>query len=143
MRPLGSPEQLAKRRRHAVALLQEGWMPVDVARKVGVDRRSVRRWRAAYDHRGVVGLAAKPVPGRPAKLPTAAKRRLTKYLLQGARAHGYDTDLWTCPRVAGLIHRKFGVHYHVDHPGSSPGLPTVAVAGLQPAKAGTPGAGTG
>jgi transposase len=38
-----------------------------------------------------------------------------KLLLQGAVAHGYGTALWTLPRVADLIARTFGVHYHPAH----------------------------
>jgi transposase len=42
---------------------------------------------------------------------------LEALLLKGALAAGFDTDLWTCPRVAELIKRRFGVEYHVDHIG--------------------------
>ncbi len=28
---------------------------------------------------------------------------------------GYPTDLWTCPRIAQVIHRRFGIRYHVDY----------------------------
>lgn len=45
MRPFGSPEELEWRCRRAIALLKEGNLPVEVARRVGVDRRSVRRWK--------------------------------------------------------------------------------------------------
>jgi transposase len=38
-------------------------------------------------------------------------------LLKGAKAFGYDTDLWTCPRIAEVIRGRFGVRYHVDHVG--------------------------
>ncbi len=38
-------------------------------------------------------------------------------MIQGAQAAGYPTDLWTCPRVAEQIERRFGVRYHVDHVG--------------------------
>ena len=48
MRPAGSPEELERRRRRAMRLLDDGYAPVDVAHMVGVDRRSVRRWKAAY-----------------------------------------------------------------------------------------------
>ena len=54
MRPLGSPEQLETRRTRAIALLQRGLMPVEVSKKLGVDRRSVRRWNAAYRAKGDV-----------------------------------------------------------------------------------------
>ena len=38
-------------------------------------------------------------------------------MLGGAAAAGYAQDLWTCPRVAQLIAREFGVAYHVAHVG--------------------------
>ena len=131
MRPIGSPEELERRRLRALALLGEGLLPSEVARRVGVDRRSVRRWKAAARRRGEAGVRAKPTPGRPCKLTAKHKRRLEALLLKGAQAAGFDTDLWSCPRVAELVQRRFGVDYHVDHVGRllhelgwSPQLPT-------------------
>ena len=117
MRPTGSPEELERRRLRALVLLKEGLLPVEVARRVGVDRRSVRRWKRAARRRGEAGIRAKPASGRPPKLGVEHKRRLEALLLDGAQAAGFHTDLWTCPRVAELIERRFGVHYHVDHIG--------------------------
>lgn len=37
--------------------------------------------------------------------------------MRGARAAGFATDLWTCPRVAEVIRRAWGIRYHVDHIG--------------------------
>jgi hypothetical protein len=65
----------------AIALLQHGMAPVDVARHVGVDRRSVRRWRASHDRAGQAGLGAKPAPGRPPKLDARRRTRLERVLL--------------------------------------------------------------
>jgi len=62
-------------------------------------------------------MRAKPAPGRPPKLDVEARKRLERALLEGARAAGFPTELWTCPRVAELIERCFGVRYHVDHIG--------------------------
>lgn len=117
MRPTGSPEALERRRRRAIALLKQHFPPVEVARRVGVDRRSVRRWKAAYHKQGQEALRAKPAPGRPPKLGAREKAELTTALLEGAKAAGFPTDLWTCPRVAQLIAKRFGVRYHVDHLG--------------------------
>lgn len=117
MRPTGSPEELQRRRERAMALLKEGMAPVDVANRVGVDRRSVRRWKAAFRDEGAAGIEAKPTPGRPCTLTERQKRRLERLLLKGARACGFDTDLWTCARVAELIRDRFQVDYHVDHVG--------------------------
>lgn len=115
MRPPGSPVELERRRRRAMQLLREGLPPVEVARMVGVDRRSVRRWNAAHREQGLSGLKAKPAPGRPARLDGEAKAKLEEALLAGAQAAGFPTDLWTCPRVAEVIHDHFGVRYHPDH----------------------------
>jgi|SRR5579863_2588147 transposase len=117
MRPQGSPEDLERRRKRAVELLGQGLPPVEVARMVGVDRRSVRRWKAAHRRGGAVSLRAKPVPGRPSRLQQEAKAALEEVLVRGARAAGFPTDLWTCPRVAEVIHSNFGVRYHADHIG--------------------------
>jgi len=115
MRPVGDPKELERRRERAIALLEQGLMPVEVARRVGVDRRSVRRWKAAYRKRGAAGLKAKPAPGRPRKMSARERKRLERRLLKGARAVGFDSDLWTCPKVAELLQREFGIEYHVRH----------------------------
>ena len=77
MRPHGTPEELERRRHRAVRLFREGHQPVDVARMVWVDRRSVRRWNAAYQTQGHAALAAKPASGRPPWLNARAVKLLT------------------------------------------------------------------
>jgi transposase len=117
MRPPGSSAQLEARRLKAWKLLREGVAPVDVARRVGVDRRSVRRWRAQGEHGGRRALAGRSSPGRPPRLDTEQREQLVACLLAGAETCGFPTPLWTCPRVAELIRRRFRVRYHVDHVG--------------------------
>jgi len=108
---------LEQRRHRGIALLKEGYPPVEVARRMGVDRRSVRRWNAAYRKQGKAGIQARPAPGRPPALDAKGKKRLEKLLLKGAKSAGFATDLWTCPRVAQVIWDRFEVDYHVDHIG--------------------------
>jgi transposase len=117
MRPQGSPKELEQRRQRAIALLQEGYPPVDVASILGVDRRSVRRWNAAHRKKGEQGIRAKQASGRPPKLDGKDLRKLEKLLLKGSKKAGFPTDLWTCPRIAQIIKSLFGVNYHVDHIG--------------------------
>jgi len=117
MRPTGTPEELERRRRRALTLLVQGMMPVEVAKLIGVDRRSVRRWKATIRKDGEDGLRARPASGRPPKLLAKDKRKLEGLLLKGPLAAGFGTDLWTCPRVAELIEQRFEVRYHVDHVG--------------------------
>src|ERR1700690_1085086 len=100
MRPSGTPYELEQRRVRAVHLLSEGFTPVEVARQIGVDRRSVRRWKAAARAGRTAGVAAKPASGRPRRLTRRDLARLRRMLIQGAQAGGLAPDLWTCPRGA-------------------------------------------
>src|SRR6266496_2805863 len=68
MRPTGSPEELERRGLRALELLKQGLLPSEVARRVDVDRRSVRRWKSAARQAGAAALRAKPASGRPLKL---------------------------------------------------------------------------
>ncbi len=115
MRPNGSASELERRRRRAIDLLDRGLTPREVADRVGADPSSVRRWRQSYRRKGARGLEPKPHPGRPSRLTPRQKRSLERRLLKGARADGFDSDLWTCPRIAEVIEYHYGVEYHVDH----------------------------
>jgi len=114
MRPFGSPEELEARRRHALELMRRGCNDTQIAEALGCTARSVRRWRRQKRRRGQAGLNAKPASGRPRRLSARQRRSLVSRLTRGALACGWTTDLWTCPRIAELIDREFGVRYHVD-----------------------------
>ncbi len=117
MRPQGSPAELERRRLRAIALLNQSLLPHEVAERLGVDRRSVRRWKRAYRRKGRAGLKARPIPGRPPKLTARQRDTLVRLILQGPEALGFRTALWTCPRIAHLIRERFHVTYHPDHVG--------------------------
>jgi transposase len=114
MRPIGSAEELQRRRLRAVELVDQGESPADVARFLGCGRSSVYTW-VKLAREGLAELAAKPHPGRTPKLDAADRERLEGLLTQGAKAHGWRTDLWTAARVADLIERHFEVHFHPEH----------------------------
>lgn len=115
MRPKGTPQELERRRRRAVALVNEGHTQIEAARMVGAHRNSVGEWVKAAREGGSEALAAKPIPGRPRRLTKAQHRRLEKILLRGARAAGFPDEIWTARRVTEVIRREFGVRYHPDH----------------------------
>src|SRR5436309_315886 len=104
-RPLGSAVELERRRSRAVQAVDDGESPEAVARSFGVHRSSVYRW--LRQARRPQGLVAKPHPGPAPRLSPKQFRRLETLLLQGAKAHGWTNQLWTCARVAQLIHRHF------------------------------------
>ena len=113
MRPDGSAEELERRRRRAVRLVDAGERPSVVARILGVTPSSLSRWRRLAKR--ATGLNAKPVPGRTPRLRADQLGNLEALLNQGAVAHGWANHLWTAKRVAVLIKRHFGVDYHPEH----------------------------
>jgi transposase len=117
MRPTGSAAELEARRLRAVDLLRDGKSNTEVARLIGVDVSSVKRWKRALAEGGVAALAAKPNRGRPPRLTLEQMKALSSLVRAGAQAAGFFTDLWTCRRVAQAIRDRFGVTYHPDHVG--------------------------
>ena len=114
MRPIGTAEELQRRRIRAVELVEQGESPDDVARFLGCGRSSVYTW-VKLAREGPGKLAAKPHPGRTPRLGEADRKRLEELLLEGAVAHGWRTELWTAARVADLIERHFQVSFHPEH----------------------------
>lgn len=113
-RPVGTSEELQRRRLRAVELVHQGESPEDVARFLGCGRSSVYTW-VKLAREDVGKLAAKPHPGRTPRLGETDRERLEALLLQGAKAHGWRTDLWTAARAAELIERHFGLIFHPEH----------------------------
>ena len=95
-------------------MLEQGHSQAEVARRVGAAPNSVWRWWKAYREGGRSALRARPAPGRRPNLSAEQKEDLSRRLVQGARANGFATDLWTCPRIVQLIRRCYGASYHVD-----------------------------
>jgi transposase len=114
MRPVGTAEELERRRRRAVELMQRGESPTVIARILGVRRTSLYRWLAMAKE-SPDALAARPHPGPRARLTDQQVGELEGMLLKGARAHGWPNELWSAHRVAEVIRRHFGVGYHTEH----------------------------
>lgn len=115
MRTPENGKEAEQRRLRALSLVQDGLSSAKVAHRLGVDPRTVRRWKATYRRTGVKGLKTRHAPGRQSWLSKGQRRDLVRRLLRGAVSQGYDTDLWTCPRIVGLIEQHYRVRYHVDH----------------------------
>jgi transposase len=115
MRPFGSPKTLERRRRRAVALLQQGLSLREVARRVQASVSSVSQWQAAWQQGGDAALAPQLVPGAPRKSTDPQHMQLVQLLPKGARTHGFPNELWTLKRIAAVIQVHFGVRYHPAH----------------------------
>jgi transposase len=108
-------DALEKRRLEAIRLWESGLNQSEVARRVKVVRQTVVRWVVQYRERGKVGLLKAGRAGRKPMLDQKDRRRLEELLVRGPERLGYETPLWTCPRVAHLIEQEFGIRYHEGH----------------------------
>jgi transposase len=107
---------LEKRRSQAARMFAAGELIMaEISRRLRVSRQSVSRWYKQWKRGGVRGLRGTGRAGRKPRLNDRHVERLDRELRKGARAHGFGTDLWTLPRVAALIERLTGVHYHPGH----------------------------
>jgi len=104
---------LERRRRRAVALVEQGEPRAAVARVLGVHPKTLARWLRRA--RSPDGLQAKPHGGPVPGLNDLQLLQLEQLLLDGAKFHGWKNELWTAARVARLIERFFGRTYHPEH----------------------------
>jgi transposase len=103
------------RRFRAWELAQQEWKQRDIAVALGVSEGAVSQWLKRARTEGVEALRHHPPPGAQPKLTPEQRAALPLLLAQGAEAFGFRGEVWTGPRVAALIERAFGVHYHPAH----------------------------
>ena len=97
----------------ALRLLADGHAPTAIAERLGLARSTLYAWLRAFLVAGVASLRPHQSSGRPAKLTPSQKQRLRDLVTAGPEAAGYPTGCWTSALLQDLIHREFGVHYHV------------------------------
>ncbi|MEW6352245.1 MAG: winged helix-turn-helix domain-containing protein [Thermodesulfobacteriota bacterium] len=106
---------LERRRKRAARLFAAGEIQAVVARALAVSRQSVSRWYSHWRKGGPASLKASGRAGRMPRLDRKELGRIDVALRKGAHAHGFNTDLWTLPRVAKVIKDVSGVSYHPGH----------------------------
>jgi transposase len=115
VRPRRDFAAMEERRMRAVDLFEQGVIPAEIARQVGVGHQTVSDWRTVWRQSGRDALRA---AGRAGRLPKLSREQLMLVeaaLANGPEANGYATDLWTLARVAEVIERVSGVSYHPRH----------------------------
>jgi transposase len=103
------------RRLRAWELKEQGWNQQQIADALGVTKGAVSQWMKRGREGGVEGLKRRVATGAPPRLSEKQQAKLPKLLAQGAPAHGFRGDVWTCERVAEVIRKEFGVLYHPAH----------------------------
>src|SRR5215468_4844035 len=92
VRPRRDFGALEERRMRAADLFEQGVIPAEVARRVGVSHQIVSDWRAAWRRSGREGLRG---AGRAGRLPRVGREQLgviADELAKGPEAHGYMND---------------------------------------------------
>jgi transposase len=107
---------MQERRRRAARLFAAGKRSqAEIARELHISRQSVSRWFEAWRQDNPDWICGAGRAGRRPRLDGAQFKQVDEALRQGAQANGFGTDLWTLPRVAAVIERTTGVHYHPGH----------------------------
>jgi len=108
-------QEMERIRVRAFRLYQRGMAQAKIARELGVTKQAVFRWKTIWEKDGLAGLR---FPGRAGRKPMLSPEQLMELealLLQGPKAHGYVTELWTSRRIQEIISKQFGVGYHPNH----------------------------
>lgn len=106
---------LEKRRLKAARLFVQGLSQAEVARRLKVSRQATKNWFDQWKRGGRSALRAAGRAGRKPELLPQQLQQVEKALLQGPRANGLDSDLFSLPRIAVVIERITGVRYHPGH----------------------------
>jgi transposase len=115
VRPRRDLAAMQQRRMRAADLFEQGVIPAEVARQVGVSHQIVSDWRAAWRRSGRDGLRGAERAGRLPKLSRDQLVQVERELIKGAEANGYPNNVWTLQRVAEVIERITSVSYHPAH----------------------------
>jgi transposase len=95
----------------AAEWIEEGASDREVAARFRVTRMSANRWRRALAAGGRPALASKGAGGARCRLSPDQLDELQALLDAGPAAWDWTDQCWTLPRIAEVVHTKFGVDY--------------------------------
>src|SRR4051812_47685348 len=98
-------------RLEAAEWIEEGATDREVAARFRVTRMSANRWRRALAAGGGAAPAAKGPGGGRCRLSRAQLEELAALLEAGPVAWGWVDQCWTLPRIAAVVHQRFGADY--------------------------------
>ena len=97
-------------RQTAVKRVEAGESPEFVAQGLGINRRTIYRWLAAYHYGGEQALKARPIRGAPPKLNAKQMAKLSRIVrTKNPLQLDFEFALWTLAMIRELIKREFDV----------------------------------
>lgn len=101
---------LEEMRMSAIARVEAGESPEKVIEGLGLNRRTIYKWLAAYHYGGEDALKAKPIPGAPPKLDGTQMAKLAKIIRdKNPLQLKFEYALWTLAIIREVIRRQFDV----------------------------------
>ena len=110
-----SHEILESYRFAAISLYKRKVAVSKIADSFQVTVQAVYKWLHTVKQYGKLALKSRKAIGRIPQLTQEQFYKLKLLLKRPATKLGYETDLWSGPRVRHLIKNKFGVIYHQKH----------------------------
>ena len=105
-----SPKARLVRRAQALLWLHEGNWVGTIAQRLGVSRRTVRRWIRRYRERAGASVSERIGEGRHSGRPPEQLKRAQKVIVKvwprDPRRYGFRALIWTVPMLRCLIHRR-------------------------------------
>lgn len=101
------------RRIQMVADAQSGETCARIADRVSESSRTIRRWIQRYNAEGIEGLADRPRPGQPTKLPRAQEEAFCARLDAGATEDD-PVSVLHGPEIRHILEAEFGASYSLS-----------------------------
>jgi transposase len=96
----GSTPQRTVLRALIVLMAADGDSNAHIAAELGVCVDTVRKWRARFYHRGIVGLTDAPRTGRPPKYCPSQVAAVKAWACQLPTEHELPLSRWSAPELA-------------------------------------------
>lgn len=94
----------------AVKRVESGESPEELAKGLGINRRTLYRWLAAYHYGGEDALKAKPVPGAPRKVSGEVLQKLSATIRdKNPLQLKFEYALWTLAIIREVLRRDFNI----------------------------------
>jgi transposase len=98
----------------AVRQIEYGESPEVIIKALGMNRRTIYKWIALYRERGISGLKAAPLLGRPLRLSGVMLRWIFKTVTtKNPLQLKFPFALWTREMVRDLIEKQYGIKLSV------------------------------
>lgn len=98
-----------KRRFKAAKMFEKGSKKSEIAGKLGVTPTAVNQWYKAWEEGGVEALKSIGASGPRSELTPEKRKAFKGAILKGPRNFGYETDLWTLPRLQAVMKKVNGI----------------------------------